>query len=1243
MRASLKTFAFIFLAGGLSPSCFDWDSSHVAAQTNAYASPVTAALQTDTPRQTVEQWLVRAKQAMQSGQYRLAEFCIEYAEKIATQMPATVTLAYTPAQAREELEALSHSADSAAPLATDSEAPSVVGPVAAAPTYLWEARRALAVGDLQSAKAFVQDALASNVDFSQQTDSPARVQAMIDRQNALAELAAAGDAAKFNHDASVFLLEQSEELMKYADWSTAEKVIWDAKAFPTSYGASEATPDQMMARLNQARGSAAASSEHFAQAKAEATKFLSQAQLAMDQGKLDLAKSLTTQAKALQVPDASFAADDLRPWELELKVNEALEQRGSLVLAGNTETKTNNVAQASYDPAKDTTHNEVVDNESDEDSPEQRATQMYRSGMDAMSANDTQDAKKYFEMAYAYREHLDPATRQSLQENLTQLAGTQPQDAATDQEAALFRKLQSDVFRERATAERMLNDKDARGALRHLSELQEQIASSNLSDNSKRPLLVIVDRDIEEMSQYIHDNIAEIEREETNRLRSEGVNTRQTRNTDIEIKVQQLIEEFEKLCDEQRFAEAEVVARQAVALAPEMKEVEFLEWKAKFLRRQGELDRINDEKEEGVVNVLASVEDAGTPFDKLIEYPDTWEGLSQIRGESLKKREGHSPIEERIWNSLREQQFQGAFNAEPLNSAVDRLAQLAGVNIIFDRSAIDAQSNVLELPINKSFGSPISVESALKLVIADAGLVFIVEDQVVKVTSRDYERKNVRQQTYYVGDIVVPVQNNSAPMMMNFMNPFGNNPMGSIQPNSQPMNGMPLSASQAQPNSTISPLALAQQLPGSPLQGLPLMSLDDDTTRTGIPYYNQMAPQGLGGITAADFTELIQLIQNVIEPTSWEEEGPSIRAYANTLSLIVTNTQDVHDQIQDLLEKLRELNDVQIVVEVRFITLSDNFFERIGVDFDFQIEDHANVQALNGVRPDQVPGTVVIGRNPGNTNTFVPSADLDVGFLQNSFASAIPQFGGFDASTAANFGFAILSDIEVFFLIQASKGDQRTNVMQAPTVTMINGQTATVFDGSFRPFVTSLIPVVGDFAAAQQPVISWMPEGSSLTVRGTASNDRRFITMTLVPFFSQISQVDTFTFESTRVTDQFGTGDTTGGNGQGGAGGNGGNDDDPTDTIIEGTTVQLPTLVTTTVSTTVNVPDGGTIMIGGIKRLSEGRNERGVPFLSNIPYINRLFKNVGIGREASSLMMMVTPRIIIQAEEEAIQVGQFGG
>ena len=63
--------------------------------------------------------------------------------------------------------------------------------------------------------------------------------------------------------------------------------------------------------------------------------------------------------------------------------------------------------------------------------------------------------------------------------------------------------------------------------------------------------------------------------------------------------------------------------------------------------------------------------------------------------------------------------------------------------------------------------------------------------------------------------------------------------------------------------------------------------------------------------------------------------------------------------------------------------------------------------------------------------------------------------------------------------------------------------------------------------------------------------------------------------------------------------------------------MQLPTFAFITVTTTVSVPDGGTVLLGGIKRLSEGRNERGVPLLSKMPYVNRLFRNVGIGRETA--------------------------
>ena len=182
-----------------------------------------------------------------------------------------------------------------------------------------------------------------------------------------------------------------------------------------------------------------------------------------------------------------------------------------------------------------------------------------------------------------------------------------------------------------------------------------------------------------------------------------------------------------------------------------------------------------------------------------------------------------------------------------------------------------------------------------------------------------------------------------------------------------------------------------------------------------------------------------------------------------------------------------------------------------------------------------------------------------------------------------------------------------------------------------RPFVTSLIPVVADFAVAQQPVIVVLAEGTTLNVQATCSPDKRFVRLTLNPNFSQIDRVDTFTFEGSRTTRT--NSSRTGTNILNPQGTVTNNDDDTQETVT-GTTVQQPSFASTNISTTVSVPDGGTILLGGIKRMREGRVERGVPILSKIPYVNRLFKNTAIGRETSTLMMTVTPRIIIQEEEE---------
>jgi hypothetical protein len=69
-------------------------------------------------------------------------------------------------------------------------------------------------------------------------------------------------------------------------------------------------------------------------------------------------------------------------------------------------------------------------------------------------------------------------------------------------------------------------------------------------------------------------------------------------------------------------------------------------------------------------------------------------------------------------------------------------------------------------------------------------------------------------------------------------------------------------------------------------------------------------------------------------------------------------------------------------------------------------------------------------------------------------------------------------------------------------------------------------------------------------------------------------------------------------------------------------TLQLPTFSFATVSTTVSVPDQGSVFLGGIDRASDGRSEFGVPGIT-LPG----FQSRGIGQDRSSTKMFVTATI----------------
>ncbi|HEX5103905.1 MAG TPA: hypothetical protein VFV87_08855, partial [Pirellulaceae bacterium] len=709
---------------------------------------------------------------------------------------------------------------------------------------------------------------------------------------------------------------------------------------------------------------------------------------------------------------------------------------------------------------------------------------------------------------------------------------------------------------------------------------------------------------------------------------------------EVQNKLAEMVEKFNVLMEEARYAEAEVVAKQANDLVPRDPVVVTMVEKARLARHIAEELSIKAEKEDGVVRALHGISRSAIinvdDDNPLVFNPKRWEDLSKSKYRMMQEKSRYSPAEIEIQRSL-SKPVEVRFENRPLAEVLDALGRMSGVNVHMDEQGLHAEGVSSDTPVTINLTQPISLKSALNLILQPKGLSYVIQNEVLLITSEQTRDANVYPHVYYVADLVMPIPNFVPSYNLGLpgairesLNALGYG--GGVRPISAGPLTLAANEQQNLQQQAVSPLAASTN--PEILAQAGMSNLIPSVGHSRTPQMTA-GPGGLGGGVIADFDSLIELITTTISPDSWDEVGGpgSISGFDTNLSLVVSQTQEVHEQLADLLEQLRRLQDLQVTIEVRFITLSDSFFERIGVDFQFDIDDNSNLNNFIDLLPtgpatdspnffDDTNPAKVIGLTAAG-----PTADLDLSFTQGSFASTTPTFGGFDANTAANFGFAILSDIEVFLLIEAAQGDSRTNILQAPKVTLFNGQQAFVSDTSQRPFVTSVIPVVGDFAAAQQPVIVVLNEGTSLNVQAVVSADRRFVRLTLVPFFSQIGDVDTFTFNG-RVTTDSGT-----------------IVQDPSDSeqnvnnnnvrTVEGTTVQLPTFAFTTVTTTVSVPDGGTVLLGGIKRLREGRTERGVPLLSKVPWVSRLFKNVGIGRDAQSLMMMVTPRIIIQEEEEA--------
>src|SRR5262249_2720550 len=195
---------------------------------------------------------------------------------------------------------------------------------------------------------------------------------------------------------------------------------------------------------------------------------------------------------------------------------------------------------------------------------------------------------------------------------------------------------------------------------------------------------------------------------------------------------------------------------------------------------------------------------------------------------------------------------------------------------------------------------------------------------------------------------------------------------------------------------------------------------------------------------------------------------------------------------------------------------------------------------------------------------------LDIRRSGGRYPRAIPPFGGYPGVPGyggLTLGLAFLSDIQVFLFMEAVQGDTRTNVMQVPKLTLFNGQTATLSVDDNQFFVTGVQIQTQQGQFLYSPQVQLFPIGVNLTIQAVITADRRFVRMSLTPNLTNLASPLVTRFPVAPPV--FPRSDGRG----------------PAQRMVSTQFIQQRVTPRVVVSTTVGVPDGGTVLMGGLKRL----------------------------------------------------------
>jgi type II secretion system protein D len=253
---------------------------------------------------------------------------------------------------------------------------------------------------------------------------------------------------------------------------------------------------------------------------------------------------------------------------------------------------------------------------------------------------------------------------------------------------------------------------------------------------------------------------------------------------------------------------------------------------------------------------------------------------------------------------------------------------------------------------------------------------------------------------------------------------------------------------------------------------------------------------------------------------------------------------------------------------------------------------YAMVQALLGrldMPLQQVVIQATIAEITLNKNTefgFSYAASHSLGSSgSNTLSHAVTNSTVVDSVSDITSGFATLlqNDNDDLAFIRAVAGETNTRVLSAPQIIAASDEEAIINVGDSVPIITSGYSSATDSSDVYQNY-EYQDTGIILTVTPhiTAGNEVRL----------EVSQ---------EVSDAV---------------------------VTESSSITSPTIQTRKIETTLVVPDGRTVLLGGLIKTTSNNNHSGVPVLKDIPVLGHLFRTNAKSDDRTELLVLITVNVI---------------